>query len=153
MPEVCTFKGWAVRILLPLAMALLCACGHLPTSGPSRSEIQDGVQGGIRVIDIDDAVARQLLEARAQHPLFEAFQGELGNSEKVGPGDVLEISVWEAPPAVLFSSGVRESVLSSGTLVTSGSIAATLAQQMVSGEGAIYVPFAGRIMVAGKTLQ
>ena len=140
------------RGLVLLVTAAISACASLPVSGPSAREIQESGSVSIRLVDVDDAVARQLLSARAQRPLSEAFQGESGNSEKVGPGDVLEISVWEAPPAVLFSPSARESVLSSGTVVMSGSNAVTLPQQMVSGEGAIFVPFAGKIMVAGKTL-
>ena len=141
------------RVLMLLVTAAISACASLPVSGPSARAIQENGSVGIRLVDVDDAVARQLLRARAQRPLSEAFQGEPGNSEKIGPGDVLEISVWEAPPAVLFSPSARESVLSSGTVVMSGSNAATLPQQMVSGEGAIFVPFAGKIMVVGKTLQ
>jgi polysaccharide export outer membrane protein len=65
----------------------------------------------------------------------------------MGPGDVLEVSIWEAAPATLFGSPTREI---SGAIATANFT--VLPDQMVDDEGLISVPFAGRILAAGKTL-
>jgi polysaccharide export outer membrane protein len=66
----------------------------------------------------------------------------------IGPGDVVEVSVWEAPPAVLFGSA---------TLDPRGGAATThvtaFPEQMVSSEGTINIPFAGAVPAAGKSPQ
>ena len=145
----------APRIGLLLAAVSLAACSVLPTSGPSSREIKAGAEVGIRVIDVDDTVTRQLQERRSQLLFSDVFPGAPASDQIVQPGDVLDISVWEAPPTVLFSSGSgsasltqRDSVSGSGTT----SNVTTLPQQMVDAGGTIYVPFAGPIAVAGKTL-
>jgi polysaccharide export outer membrane protein len=66
----------------------------------------------------------------------------------VGPGDVLEVSIWEAPPATLFgSTAVDPRVGLTTTRVTS------FPEQMVSHEGTINIPFAGAILVTGMSPQ
>lgn len=145
-------KARLTGITALLAAGALSACVSLPASGPSRGVIEEGPKIGIRVVDVDDSIARQVLDSRALVPFSEAFQDAPGNSEKVGPGDVLEISIWEAPPGVLFSSSPRESAPASNAGMSSSN-AAAFPQQMVSGAGTIYVPFAGKVLVAGKTLE
>jgi polysaccharide export outer membrane protein len=129
------------------AFALLPACAFLPTSGPSKGEVQAVVNTGIQVVDIDDAVARHLLEGRARKLFSEQFRPAAGLAEIIRSGDVLEVSIWEAPPALLFSPGAAL-----GTVAAGGSNSVTLPPQMVSGEGVIYVPFAGKIAATGKTI-
>ena len=140
--------------LAATAIASLGGCVQLPGSGPSRSEVHEVAHSvGIKVVNVDYSIT-QLLHKGEQDRLFsEVFGVGTGNAEIVGPGDVLEISVWEAPPAVLFSSTLRQSTLSPGTAVMASSNAATFPDQMVGSEGTIDVPFAGRIMAAGKSLE
>ena len=87
------------------------ACAELPDSGPSRHEVQLAAARDIQVVQVTDSVARALAESRKQGLFSELFQGAPGSNESVGPGDILEVSVWEAPPAALFSSVVRDSAL------------------------------------------
>jgi polysaccharide export outer membrane protein len=135
-----------------LIAGVLSACASIPTSGPSTSTLQDGPKIGIRVVDVDDSIARQVLDSRAPMPFSAAFREISGNNETVGPGDVLEISIWEAPPGVLFSSAVRDPTSASSSAATSSTNVSAFPQQMISGAGTIYVPFAGTVQVAGKTL-
>src|SRR5262245_48760153 len=76
--------------------AMLCACSVLPTSGPSRSQVADGKEAGIEIIDVTDAIAGELLASRRQELFSEVFHNIPGTNEIIGPGDVLEVSVWEA---------------------------------------------------------
>lgn len=139
--------------------ALLSACaGFLPTVGPSKAAIEKAratkEATAIQIFDIDEAVTRQLLAQRASHSFSETLGSERIGPRTVGAGDQLEVSIWEAAPATLFS----------GTLANFGGLgglngaiqtshATTLPDQAVDDEGFIFVPFAGRIAAAGKTLQ
>jgi polysaccharide export outer membrane protein len=142
-----------LAIAATLAAALLSGCtAFLPTIGPSRKAI-DSAQSApnaaaFQIIDIDDAVTRQLLAQRAQRLFSQTLGNERIAARTVGPGDVLEVSIWEAAPATLF--GVPPLTASTGIAT---SHATTLPDQAVDDDGCILVPFAGRIPAAGKTLQ
>jgi polysaccharide biosynthesis/export protein len=134
------FRALLLATVLPLA-----ACGSLPASGPSAKTIRKNVQQPFRVVDVDASVARELSRRNVQRLFADLFAPGAENVEIVSAGDVLEVSVWEAPPAVLFNAtpGI-------GGAANSG--ATTFPQQMVSGEGQVYIPFAGKIDAAGKSL-
>lgn len=143
-----------VRMLLLGAglAASLCGCASfLPTVGPSRARIVSSKApvgaAAVQVIDVDDAITRKLLELRTQRLFSDTLRGDAPATRVTGPGDVLEVSIWEASPATLF--GATQSL--PGTIATSH--ATTLPDQMVDDEGYITVPFAGRIPAAGKTLE
>ena len=135
-----------------MTLSLFAGCSTfpawLPSSGPSVEQVveQDNTDSPIQVIDVNDAVARRALAARRT----ESFDGALGSKSPpaytVGAGDVLEVSIWEAPPAALFGSSVG--ALRSGISTTSQT---TLPEQIVNADGVINVPFAGTVAVAGKT--
>ncbi len=137
--------------------AALAGCAQLSNVGPSTDAVysasgQPGPAGAtIQVVNLDDAVARRLLAQRKQKLFSEALQTPpraMTTPATVGPGDALEISIWEAPPATLFSSGVAPELRGN----TSGSRAVTLPEQTVDRDGFVYVPFAGKIPAAGKLL-
>lgn len=140
-------RTWIHKLAFTLAAASVGACAWLPTSGPSRDEVHARAGAGIQIVDVDDSVARQLREKRTPKLFSEVFQNAPGTNQLVGPGDVLEISVWEAPPAVLFPATVGDSAPSSTSRVTA------FPQQMVSSEGTVYIPFAGQVLAAGKSVQ
>jgi protein involved in polysaccharide export with SLBB domain len=72
------------------------------------------------------------------------FSENLGNnrivSRTVGPGDMLELSIWEAAPATLFST------LPSNANAIATSRLTTLPEQSDDDDGFIMVPFAGRVV-------
>ena len=152
-------KRYINRASPALAILALSACAFLPTSGPSRNEVQTGAGRGIQIVDVNDGVARRLLQSHAPRLLSDALTGSPGNSEVVGPGDVLEVSIWEAPPATLFSLSTGSSAPSVGTPLSVAnpsvvsSNATTLPAQTIASDGTIYVPFAGNTLVTGKSLR
>lgn len=95
-------------------------------------------------MDIDAGVARQLLGQR-RFKLFSETLGQARASADIGRGDTLEVFIWESPPATLFGGGVSDPRAPSTARATA------LPEQMVDRDGLISVPFAGRIMAAGKT--
>lgn len=145
------------ELLLVAASSLLTGCSTnsswLSSAGPSLEQVdalrtERGVQrlAGIQIVDLTDAVARKLLATR-KHGLFsESFAAVTQTGFVVGAGDVLEVSVWEAPPALLFGSGLSDARAGpSITRVTS------FPEQMVNSDGAITMPFAGQVPAAGHT--
>jgi polysaccharide export outer membrane protein len=140
-------------LIAALSAVLLSGCAwFLPGIGPSRHAIENNKPppnaAAIQIINIDDAVTRQLLAQRELRLFSETLGNKRITSRTVGPGDMLDISIWEAAPATLF--GIPPVSGSSALIATSH--ATTLPEQPVDDEGFILVPFAGRIPAAGKTL-
>lgn len=137
------------------ALTVLAGCGSLPGSGPNDRQLSGltapdapAAAALVQVVDVDDAVARRLLSQRAQ-PLFSESmtQAQDPGVRVVAPGDALEVIIWEAPPAALFSPGSYDPRQPSGAGMT------TLPEQLVDRDGQIVVPFAGRVPAAGQTLR
>jgi len=144
---------------LVAASAALGACALMSSSGPSsrtinRAEGQAVANADIKIIDVTDAVARQVI-ANDRAP---GFAETLGPGQPVGTvigrGDVLDIAIWEAPPAALFGSASRLSGLpASVSAISEPGASSALPEQMVGSDGRIYVPFAGAIPAAGRSTR
>jgi len=83
--------------------------GWLPSSGASREQVQAAETErikGIQLVDVDDALARKLADAKKLGRLADIFPSTSDNNYVIGPGDVIEVTVWEAPPALLFGAVV-----------------------------------------------
>lgn len=135
-----------------LSALLLAGCAQLPTVGPSAKEVgQAGTQAGstatIQIVDVDDAVARRLLAQRKQRLFSEALSQPVAPDTKIGPGDMLEVDIWESPPATLFGAPSADPRLPSAA-----NRPTTLLGQVVGLDGYIGVPFAGKVLAAGQTL-
>jgi polysaccharide export outer membrane protein len=131
-----------------------CAAGpnSLPTSGPTADVIEKAsadAAARIRVVDVTDAVARQVVACHASRLFSDSFGNAMPQANLIGAGDVVETSIWEAPPASLFSS----MILTDSRTVPATTHATALPEQMVDIDGTIDVPFAGRIPAAGRTPQ
>lgn len=142
-------------ICLGLA-ASLSGCATFPdwlsASGPSGEQVQEmrdtGRIEGVRLIDVDDALARSLAKAKRLGEFTDLFPSHGSNNYLIGPGDIIEISVWEAPPAMLFGAVVLDP--KAGPTTTR---VVTFPEQMVTPDGTINMPFAGRVSVKGRTTQ
>jgi len=143
----------SVWTTLPLAL-LLSGCSTfpawLPSSGPSLAQVveQEKVDSPIPVVDVNDAVARRALVAQRADSFAESLSAKAPPAYVVGAGDVLEVSVWEAPPAALFGVAVVDA--RAGLTSTRQT---TFPDQIVNADGVINVPFAGAVSVVGKTPQ
>ena len=148
-------RCWTKAAFVTLLIALP-GCNSLGLStavGPSRSDIRNASKkeaiDGIQVIDVTDAIARQMRNARERQGFAEIFGDVPPVGTVVGTGDVLDITIWEAPPAALYSTAVDSRT--AGTL--QGGRASTLPPLQVGPSGKISVPFAGLVPAAGLTLQ
>lgn len=141
------------RIFILSVIALMTGCsGWLPGSGPNTKQLEEAVNSApdntlISLVDIDSVATQRLQASEKKQQFAEVFPNSRQMSYVANPGDMLEISIWEASPAMLFGSA--PSPISS---VASGR-STTLPEQMVGQDGLISVPFAGRIRAANQTLS
>lgn len=140
--------------LIGCATLMLSSCASfqnsIPSSGPSLSQMEDVVNkdniSDIQIVEINDTVARRILASQKQSLFSETWGIKGPTSFLVGSGDVIEVSIWEAPPAALFGNGVLDP--RSGPATTH---VTTFPDQMVNSDGMINVPFAGQILANGRT--
>ncbi len=129
----------------------LAGCAELPAVGPGRRTIEDSAAApgtqSVQIVDVDDTVARKLLAERRQHLFSDTLGLANGPELGIGPGDSVEVNLWEAPPAALFGVGVSDPRAPNAVHAT------TMPEQVVSRDGFLNVPFAGRIHVDGMTPQ
>ncbi|MBF5090881.1 polysaccharide export protein [Novosphingobium sp. NBM11] len=134
----------------------LSGCATLPAAGPSSRGVSraagapSAAGAGIKIVDVTDAVTRNIL-AQKREALFSETLGEgqpIG--AVVGKGDVLDIGIWEAPPAALFGAAGGNAQLTSSGSTARGT---SLPEQMVDSDGQITIPFVGRVAADGRTPQ
>ncbi len=135
------------RSFLALSIvAILSGCSTLPRDGPSgraveRGASSDTAQGGYQIVDLDYGLSERVKLAP------KAYLGSLAGAVSdtptglIGPGDTLAVSIFE-PSGNLFGSGTQTS-----NGVRSGTQA--LPPIVVDGSGAVTIPFAGPVRVAG----
>ena len=135
--------------MLLMFSTVLSACSLLPASGPSTGKVVAlGQQNeanipDVELVDVNADVAASLYQAQVGQSLAQLGEG-YASVGAIDVGDMLDITIWEAPPAVLFG----------GALSSTGSGNAQqtkLPEQMVSASGTISVPFIGDVSVLGKT--
>jgi polysaccharide biosynthesis/export protein len=139
------------RVFWPLALLPMAGCSAIPTSGPSADDILSQAGSPLapryELVDVDSVVV-DLLRRRGPDSFQARFSDYRHSAEpKIGVGDAVSVTIWEASAGGLFS----------GPLVadkfTTGSKSATIPDQVVGGDGAITVPYAGRVRVAGRTTR
>ena len=150
-----TKAGGRLALLLCAATAIVgCSTVYrfLPSAGPSEKEIDKVVTTrpalGIQLVDVTDVVARRVRDSESRGLFSTLWGNTVKPGFNVGAGDVLEVSVWEAPPASLFSSTVLDPRNSNATARTT-----IMPEQMVNSAGAINVPFVGAVRAAGRQPQ
>lgn len=147
-----------VRFIACAMLMSVTGCSTLSpgASGPSAGAISkaDGVAVGnaqIKIVDVTDAVARRVRAAHEEPPLSLAMGDAERTPTVIGRGDLLQVTVFEAPPAVLFggnrSFGAGAAALGAEMIGQSS----TIPEMMVDENGRIRLPFAGSIVAAGRT--
>src|SRR5690349_2692236 len=103
----------AVAVIGLLACAVV-GCSALPTAGPTASDvIGQGVkdnQARFDLVDIDDNVVAALLAK--PHESFHSRFKKYGKppTPKIGVGDGVVVSIWEAAGGGLFGSSITDHV-------------------------------------------
>ncbi|MCA3612979.1 MAG: polysaccharide export protein [Methylobacterium sp.] len=126
----------------------LAGCAALPSTGPTTMEVSEQANVGAEVRfvlrDVDDHVVSVLASSRPP-----TFHGSFGDSrpapsQRIGIGDTVQVTIWEAAAGGLFSSPAIDRN-------STGARSAVIPPQIVAKDGSITVPYAGRIRVAGLT--
>ncbi len=133
------------------ALAALNGCASLPSSGPSAGDVaaRAAINSSQRyeIVDLDAATVAAV--NRSGSDSFASHFGDRGMSAEpvIGVGDTLAVTIWEASAGGLFSAPMISDK------VSAGSNSATIPEQVVGRDGAITVPYAGRVRVAGRTAR
>src|SRR5439155_23009751 len=139
-------------IVAVFATVLLPACSVLPGTGPKSDAVEWNATAGLRS---NAALPYALVDVSADTigflspPNLVTFKGEFPDkrpkpNQVVGVGDVLNISIFEAAPGGLFTPG-QAAGARPGNFVD-------LPAQAVDQKGSIYVPYAGEIPAAARTI-
>jgi polysaccharide export outer membrane protein len=135
--------------IVGLLACLVAGCSALPTAGPTVKEVErqefENNQRRFALVDVDDNVVT--VQAAAPPESFSARFKKYGRppQSKIGVGDTLAVSIWEAAAGGLFSPAP------SAEGISPGSRNVTIPEQAVGRDGMITVPFAGQIPVVGRT--
>jgi polysaccharide export outer membrane protein len=132
-------------------VAILSGSASLPSSGPSADDlVQQSRTGDVQnyaVLDVTQEVV-DILSARPADNLLANFGNYRPSIDPgIGIGDTLSVTVWEAAAGGLFSAPLLTDRFSTGLK------SATIPEQVVGRDGSISVPYAGRIRVAGQSVE
>jgi polysaccharide export outer membrane protein len=144
-----SFRG---AFLTSAAALSLAGCATLPVSGPTGAEIKKAAaakagQYPFSLIEVESpasippapVISPATLTAMPPRP-----------TDLLGPGDVLNITIYEAGVA-LFGNSTLRSAAAAGGAVDTTSTAERLPSVRVDDFGYIKVPFVGRVRAAGHT--
>ena len=142
----------SLAVLLSL-LASGCATypDGLASTGPSQETIlaPSAESPAIAVLPVTAEITQRLTAEANKPSLSSLFTHAAPFDYRVGYGDSLEVSVWEAMPATLFGGSAPAGY----GAVSVGSGATVFPEMVVSRSGAIDVPFAGHVPVIGKSLE
>ena len=109
----------------------------------STQESQGDQLGGYVLVDLDERVV-SICAAQPQSSLRRIFKDVRPAPDiNIGVGDSVSVTIWEAASGGLFSASASDKTISAGSRT------ATLPEQIVTRDGAITIPYAGRIRITG----
>lgn len=141
-----------VALATMVGVLLLSGCKTLPTSGPTGGEITSQVKAdtarlGMELVQVKTAA--DLPKTGAEAPVFSSQYVPPPPTELVGPGDTLDISIYETGIA-LFGRATPAGPAGEANFEASAK-AERLPPTRVSDEGTINIPFVGEMPVTGRT--
>lgn len=141
--------------LLALLATVVTGCSSLGAPGPSTRAINSAAGEpyngtDVAIVELTPQTARRITNYRLQSSFSQTFGDVAPAIQRIEPGDVVGITIWEAPPAVLFGTISPSAGASSGALSSQN---VSIPDQVVAENGTIEVPFAGSVPVAGRTAE
>lgn len=138
-----------------LAVIGLVGCSTIPTAGPTTSEIMSQAtksRAKFAFFELDD----RIVTALAPEPTFGIPLSFLNAGKPpeptIGVGDSISVSIWDSGGGGMFGAGTAQPMPGAlSGLSGTGSRNFVVPEQVVAGDGAISIPFIGRILVANST--
>lgn len=148
-------KESIMRVLASVLVLSLAACSSLGASGPTGANVRGASElnyadSNIHVLNLDAPVTSQLARYNRSLDFNSAFGLGQPSAMVIGYGDVVDVAIWEAPPAVLFGVTQNDFDLTAGPQAARST---GIPQQSVSESGTISIPFVGQLEVVGRTVQ
>jgi polysaccharide biosynthesis/export protein len=141
---------------LALAVASMLAACALPAAGPTAIQLESSVGNAdfpFHLVRVDARVVSILQGNRGVTfgPTFRS--GRYAASNRLRPGDVVTVTVYESGGSTLFPPPVSSPNFSQNQNAPNSAPAgnSTIPAQVVEADGTINVPFVGRLKVAGHT--
>lgn len=144
----CSSSISSIPLLLTVLLGL-SACA-MPASGPSAARVvtsaklHNSTSTSVQVIELTDAAVQLAENSHRRGNLLDQLGEDEIYDTIVGRGDTLGVSIWEAPPAVLYG-------MESGTGNGMAARASGIPEQVVDTSGQISVPFVGKVNAAGRS--
>ncbi len=145
-----------LSFMVSVASIGLAGCATLPSSGPTAHQVTGGAKSkenaiGFRIVDVD---ANVLTELHGYDNAIQAASATLaqlaaeGQNDTVGPGDVLQIGIYEVGASLFSGGGAGRSAVGDFDASARGEQFAGIT---VDRDGTIKLPYIGRLQVAGRT--
>ncbi|NDY91629.1 polysaccharide biosynthesis/export family protein [Ideonella livida] len=149
----------ALLLSTVLTLLGLAGCSQMPRGGPHLEDIAPAAATAataasrpagpaVQLVPLNDAVVRHLAGRQRPPQLAQALPALRAEERVLRPGDAVEITLWESPPATLFGNGLADAP---GAPATARSV--LLPEQLIDLDGTVQVPFAGAVPAAGQTRQ
>lgn len=130
----------------------LSACSTLPSAGPTAAQINTALEKhntvGFTIVDLDASSAPALAFSPPPAGQLAALD-RAGRIDTIGPGDVLDIAIFEV--GVTLFTGSSTSAPAQGGAFNPAARGTPLGQVKVDAAGNIQLPYIGRLAVGGKT--
>lgn len=143
-----SFNCRSFKLAISLLPALLAGCASLPSSGPTARQIVHAERDLRRfnIVEVDEAAISEIeASPSAGRGRLAALAGT-GDVDRIGPGDILQVSIFEVGTALFAGRGG----FSDPTAPVTGS-GEQLPPVIVGRDGAITLPWVGRLQAAGLT--
>lgn len=139
-----------------ILLAGLAGCASLPTSGPTGKQIASSAldpeaQLPIHVVELTSLAD---LPAAAKAPTNQLAELPPPPTDMIGPGDILDITIYEAGITLFSASGTAASAEAKAVagMAGTGVQAQKLPPTRVTDDGDITIPYAGKLHVLGRTI-
>lgn len=143
------------NIICTALLVNLAGCASLPTSGPTGRQIEKSArapEAELPVHLVEVSTIADVPESPSAAPPG-SLLAELAPppTDLIGPGDVLDINIYEAG-VTLFSAGGGVAGQSAAVGANTGVQVQKMPPSRVDDNGDIVIPYAGRLHVAGRTV-
>lgn len=146
-------RAFATSALVVVCGIAIAGCTALPAAAPTVTEIQATSSDNVpyTMVTIDDRVAALLSQYSGPSLSATYKTTRYAANNRLHPGDAVAITVYETGGSTLFGQTVPVpgSPVAQSGVVPAG--ATTIPPQVIEADGAIIVPFVGRLPVVGRT--